>query len=392
MTLSAGFTGEKFATGQTAKAQKINNSIKIKHSDLCRVDPNLTFDSQATDNVTCEIKAAYALIEENYETGVDELYVQNATRAETNTEITFTDIPFLPSTVHAKWYKKTGILKFFSTDDSAFEPTVWTRALQTVSMKQGGTKYNSKKKILFSLGYVPFETESGYHYYDFRSIPNNTSKSWASSFNDARSSSNNFCGLRGYLATITSQSENTFLSDRFLTSEGGLPRGWIGGADNDTEGEWRWMDGPEQGVKFYSGKTTTGKPVSTIGNDIPTTDFNRVFVDFDTTITDLRLQRTIPSDSSVQIRFHYWGVTSGGTPEPNDSGGEDYLQICGLPKGNGTWNDLNGSNSCETNNQFNDVYKVCGYYVEWGGRPGETDPGLIEKRVVDVGQVRDYCK
>ena len=388
LTLSAGLTGEKFATGQTAKAQKINNSVKIKHSDLCRIDPNLTFDTQAIDNVSCAIKAAYALIEENYETGVDELYVQDATRAETNTEITFTNIPFLPSTVQAKWYKKTGILKFFSTDDGAFDPAVWTRALQTVSMKQSGTKYNSKKKILFSLGYVPFETENGYHYYDFRTTSEGSSKSWTSSFNEARSTSNNFCGLRGYLATITSQAENAFLAERFLTSSGGLPRGWIGGADNDTEGDWLWMDGPEQGVKFYSGATSSGKPVSVNGNVIPTSDFNRVIVDFDPSVTDLKLQRTIPSDSNVQTRFHYFAEN-----EPNNCcGNEDYLQICGLPQGNGVWNDLTGSESCVTNDEFGDVYKVCGYYVEWGGRPGETDPSLVEKRVVDVGQVRDYCK
>ena len=193
---------------------------------------------------------------------------------------------------------------------------------------------------------------------------------------------------RGYLATITSQAENAFLAERFLTSSGGLPRGWIGGADNDTEGDWLWMDGPEQGVKFYSGATSSGKPVSVNGNVIPTSDFNRVIVDFDPSVTDLKLQRTIPSDSNVQTRFHYFAEN-----EPNNCcGNEDYLQICGLPQGNGVWNDLTGSESCVTNDEFGDVYKVCGYYVEWGGRPGETDPSLVEKRVVDVGQVRDYCK
>jgi len=51
-------------------------------------------------------------------------------------------------------------------------------------------------------------------------------------------------GATGYLATITSSAENTFVSGR-LTGDG-----WIGGNDTVTEGTWKWVTGPEAGTTF----------------------------------------------------------------------------------------------------------------------------------------------
>ncbi len=52
-------------------------------------------------------------------------------------------------------------------------------------------------------------------------------------------------GLSGYLANITSEAEHQFLKEK--TNQ----VGWIGGTDKDTEGVYRWMDGPEAGQVFY---------------------------------------------------------------------------------------------------------------------------------------------
>jgi hypothetical protein len=54
----------------------------------------------------------------------------------------------------------------------------------------------------------------------------------------------------GYLATITSNEEDQFV--QHLTSRG--TRAWIGGSDEDDEGEWRWETGPEQGKQFWEGR------------------------------------------------------------------------------------------------------------------------------------------
>jgi len=48
-----------------------------------------------------------------------------------------------------------------------------------------------------------------------------------------------YYGLRGYLATITSQVENDFIKGKTK----GV--GWIGASDAAVEGDWRWVTGPE---------------------------------------------------------------------------------------------------------------------------------------------------
>ena len=49
----------------------------------------------------------------------------------------------------------------------------------------------------------------------------------------------------GYLATITSAAENTFVTT--LLATGSTVRGWLGGTDSAVEGTFRWADGPEAG-------------------------------------------------------------------------------------------------------------------------------------------------
>ena len=55
-------------------------------------------------------------------------------------------------------------------------------------------------------------------------------------------------GVNGYLATITSQAENDFISPRLSAD------GWIGASDNASEGQWTWVTGPETGTLFWVGE------------------------------------------------------------------------------------------------------------------------------------------
>lgn len=57
-------------------------------------------------------------------------------------------------------------------------------------------------------------------------------------------------GQQGYLATITSEAEQAFVT-RWFESLGAL---YIGASDAAVEGEWRWVSGPEAGELFWVGK------------------------------------------------------------------------------------------------------------------------------------------
>ena len=59
-----------------------------------------------------------------------------------------------------------------------------------------------------------------------------------------------YYNLQGYLATITSQEEQIYAVDKITNDAGTPPAAWLGGSDVRSEGQWLWMDGPENGIEF----------------------------------------------------------------------------------------------------------------------------------------------
>jgi hypothetical protein len=107
----------------------------------------------------------------------------------------------------------------------------------------------------------------------------------------------------GYLATITSLNENTFITDLLEDAALAVPAAWIGASDSDAEGEWRWAGGPEDGAQFWSGG---------------------------------------PAPSGSPLMYANWRNNETYS-EPNDSGGAEehaYIMASGLPENvPGAWND-----------------------------------------------------
>lgn len=69
--------------------------------------------------------------------------------------------------------------------------------------------------------------------------------------------------IQGYMATVTSQAENDFVSTLFVS---GSEFVWLGGTDDplltgSAEGEWFWVTGPEAGTQFWTGGLT-GSPLA----------------------------------------------------------------------------------------------------------------------------------
>jgi hypothetical protein len=98
------------------------------------------------------------------------------------------------------------------------------------------------------------------HFYEFVS----SSVSWLDASNSAVTRTHPSTGTQGYLATITSASENDFIASKV-----NAPSIWIGATDDfsfinavtasafadqsASEGKWHWVTGPEAGMQFWEG-------------------------------------------------------------------------------------------------------------------------------------------
>ena len=173
----------------------------------------------------------------------------------------------------------------FKGDGSTGSPTI------TVSVTPAGTNYFS---------------ENG-HYYE---IVSSTDITWTAAKTAAEAST--LYGLTGYLVTITSAAENSFLANKINANA------WIGGSDDgdytsnshaQTEGTWEWVSGPENGKTFFCQLENVGSKGSLAAHE----------------------DCSVHSDTTYQN----WA-----TNEPNDwpdstPSQEDYAHI----RGNGKWND-----------------------------------------------------
>ncbi|WP_276976027.1 T9SS type B sorting domain-containing protein [Flavobacterium filum] len=239
------------------------------------------------------------------DTGIDAIYIQISSGYVNGQDIL--TLTGNHPTINTTWNAATGKLTL-SGNSGQPTYTALVAAIKDVSFSNSSPNPSGTRTFSITVGQANYLPSNG-HYYEY--VP-----SIGITWNNARTAAANrtYYGLQGYLATITAADEAQ------LAGEQAAGAGWIGGSDEQTEGIWRWMTGPEIGMIFWNGGVNGTTP-----------------------------------------NFAKWN-----NGEPNNSGNEDYAHITapgvGIP---GSWNDL--SNTGEASGD----YQPKGFIVEYGGMPGD---------------------
>lgn len=253
--------------------------------------------------------------------GIDAVYVQISSGYDFgNDALTLTGSH---PNISTAWNATTGTLSLTGVTG---QPTYieLVAAIKDIEFSSSIASPSGTRNFSISVGQANYLPSNG-HYYLF--IPD-IGITWSAARAAAQSST--YYGLQGYLATITSAEEAQIAGEQTTGA------GWIGGSDEETEGTWKWMTGPEVGTIFWTGNFT-----------------------------------------GFTNNFAFWNNS-----EPNNNGDEDYAHVTapgvGYP---GSWNDLSNTGATSGN------YQPKGYIVEYGGMPGDPILQIATSSTMMIGSI-----
>ncbi|MDB4098700.1 T9SS type B sorting domain-containing protein, partial [Polaribacter sp.] len=270
------------------------------------------------------------------DTGIDSFSIQISSGYSEGSDLLKLDLLDHPN-IEKNWSTVEGKLKLtpkigtqilYGELQKAVREVIFTSSSGTIS----GEKYFSL--TIGDANYLP----STQHFYEYIDKPNIT---WQDARDEAKTKT--YYGLQGYLATILSEEENQISAKQIIGA------GWIGANDENKEGEWRWVTGPEgelaggNGLNFWNGEGSGSAAIDPFtGNPMYSNWFAPV--------------------------------------EPNDAGNEDYAHI---KENASTWNDLkNGGGTGE--------YRAKGYIIEYGGMPGDDGLQISASTSIYVPEITSF--
>ena len=237
-------------------------------------------------------------------------------------------------TISTSWSAVEGKLKLTPASGTQILYTDLQEAVRKVVFESINADIGSDRFFSFTIGdafYLPITD----HFYVYNE---NIGITWSDAKNLAQAST--YYGLQGYLVTILIEEESVISVEQFAGT------GWIGASDEDNEGEWKWVTGPEAGTTFWNGNSS-GSPALNPITGLP-----------------------------------YYSNWNSNPAEPNQSGDEDYAHITdnsiGIP---GSWNDLSNEGAA------NGAYQPKGYIVEYGGSLGDPPLNISTSTSIFISQI-----
>ena len=253
-------TGEGRTRPPSNTADGYSLDITVVDNDQCAVGGDMTivesradhFQTVGLDDMTNEnVTAATVRISSGYDSSTDRLLIDGITPSTAVNVTTYSggSVTYNSTTysgITAKFFTNQGVLEI--TRSTALPAPAMVKFFNESVYFQSTASGNSARSATFTLGDAQAwdsHEDGTTHYYRF--VPG-TLIQFDASNTAAASDAKRYFGVKGYLATVTSRAENTFLGEKFNVN-GGPPAGWLGGWDN-TEGTWEWMNGPEKGRRF----------------------------------------------------------------------------------------------------------------------------------------------
>ena len=312
--LFLGMLGMIFSIPFFSQVDQAPTVFAVGRQAFCPGNPiNIVTDFSITDPDNTTIDAFYIQISEGYQQGFDTLQL---------------DVSLHPNILPV-WDISAGKLTLISRGiGSQMLLTDLENAVKDVVFMTTTINIFLEKKFSLTIDDANYLPETG-HFYRFISANLIT---WT----NAKIAAENqfYYGRRGYLATLTSQIEADFAGKQASGS------GWIGGSDEETEGVWKWVTGPEAGTPdeiFWNGTANGSSP-----------------------------------------NFAFWN-----SGEPNQSGEEDYAHITDVRVARdgriGSWNDLPDAGGTGS-------YEAKGYIVEFG-TPSDSPLNIVATTSIFIPQI-----
>jgi gliding motility-associated-like protein len=286
----------------------VNNSkinLAANAAPIIRATGNQIYCPQANIKIVTDVT-----ISDTDDTSTDAIYIQISSGYINGQDQLTLANPGLHPTIITNWDITAGKLKLYSPTGIPISYTDFVSAIKDVEFYNSSAAPSGIRNFSISIGQANYLPRNG-HYYEYIS---NTGISWTAAKTTAQSMT--YYGLQGYLATITASDEAQ------LCGTQATGNGWIGGSDEQSQGIWKWMTGPENGTVFWNGGANGTSPTYANWNNGEPNNSNN--------------------------NEHYAHVKAPGVP--------------GIP---GSWNDL------QLNGDLTGDYQSKGYIVEYGGMPGD---------------------